>query len=86
MRRWIKPERRYFIINIDEPYAEEIYKVLKRGETRKGKWPEGDISFEEWIELTWPNEGVTLQKESILGAERPKPSKKRGIARIKRRV
>jgi hypothetical protein len=42
--------------------------------------------LEEWIELTWPNEDVTLQKESILGAERPKPSKKRGIARIKRRV
>ena len=38
----------YFVINIDEPYAEEIYEVLKKGQAAKGEWPEGDISFEEW--------------------------------------
>ena len=53
MRKKIKPGRRYFIINIDEPYAEEIYEVLKRGQMAKDKWPEGDISFREWIEQTF---------------------------------
>lgn len=32
MRKEIKPGRRYFIINIDEPYAPEIYEVMKRGQ------------------------------------------------------
>lgn len=47
MLKEMKPGREYFIINIDEPYAEEIYEVLKRGQIVKGEWPEGDISFEE---------------------------------------
>ena len=49
----MKPGREYFIINIDEPYAEEIFEVLKRGQMAKGQWPEGDISFEEWQEQTF---------------------------------
>ncbi len=48
-----KPGRNYFVINIDEPYAEKIYDVLKKGQTAKGKWPEGDISFEEWKKKTF---------------------------------
>jgi hypothetical protein len=52
----MQPGNRYFIINIDEPYAEEIYEVLRRGQIVKGEWPEGDISFEEWIEETWKDE------------------------------
>ena len=52
----MKPERRYFIINIDEPYASEVYEILKRGQMAKGEWPEGDISFEEWKDKTF--EGV----------------------------
>ena len=43
-----KPGRFYFIINIDEPYAEEIYEILKKGQIAQNKWPEGDITFEEW--------------------------------------
>ena len=54
MRKKMKPGRRYFIINIDEPYAEEIYQVLKRGQMAKGEWPEGDITFEEWKQQTFP--------------------------------
>ncbi|HYA14560.1 MAG TPA: hypothetical protein VEF33_09510 [Syntrophales bacterium] len=49
----VKQGRNYFIINIDEPYAEKIYDVLKKGQTAKGKWPEGDISFEEWKKKTF---------------------------------
>ncbi|WP_434642719.1 hypothetical protein PQ692_00290 [Thermoanaerobacterium thermosaccharolyticum] len=59
MLKEMKPGRKYFIINIDEPYAVEIFEILKRGQMAKGEWPEGDISFEEWQELTFRelNEG-----------------------------
>ena len=56
MKKYMKPEQRYFIINIDEPYARAIYEILKAGQIAKGKWPEGDISFEEWIRATWPEQ------------------------------
>jgi hypothetical protein len=48
-----KPGRNYIVINTDEPYAEKIYEILKRGQISKGKWPEGDISFEEWKKKTF---------------------------------
>lgn len=44
----MKPGNRYFLINVDEPYAPKIYKILKRGQMAKGEWPEGAIDFEEW--------------------------------------
>ena len=44
----LKNNNLYFIINIDEHYAEEIFEILKAGEIEKGGWPEGDINFEEW--------------------------------------
>jgi len=53
MKKWMKPGNKYFIINIDEPYAEKIYQVLKEGQIAKGEWPEGDISFEEWVKETF---------------------------------
>jgi hypothetical protein len=53
MRKTMKPGRKYFIINIDEPYAPEIYEVLKRGQMEKGEWPEGNIDFEEWTRQTF---------------------------------
>jgi len=53
MLKEMKPGKRYFIINLDEPYAREIYEILKRGQTAKGQWPEGDISFEEWQRQTF---------------------------------
>lgn len=52
----VKPGRKYFIINTDEPYAAEVYDALKRGQTAKGAWPEGDITFEEWMAHTWPQQ------------------------------
>ena len=48
-----KEGRRYFIINIDEPYAEKIFEVLKKGQKAKGEWPEGDSTFEEWVKETF---------------------------------
>jgi hypothetical protein len=53
LRKEPKPGRRYFIINIDEPYAREIYEILKRSQMAKGDWPEGDIDFEEWQRQTF---------------------------------
>ena len=54
MHKEMKENQRYFIINIKEPYAKAIYEVLKAGQIAKNEWPEGDISFEEWIAQTWP--------------------------------
>lgn len=53
MLKEMKSGRKYFIINIDEPYAEKIYEALKAGQMAKGEWPEGDISFEEWKRQTF---------------------------------
>jgi len=55
MKKTMKPGHRYFVINIDEPYAKAIYEVLKAGQMAKGQWPEGDIPFETWVEQTWTN-------------------------------
>lgn len=65
MLKHMKPEREYFIINIDEPYAPEIYEILKRGQMAKGEWPEGDISFEEWKEQTFGE----LRRAELRGSE-----------------
>jgi hypothetical protein len=64
MLKDMKPGREYFIINIDEPYAAEIFEVLKRGQMAKGEWPEGDISFEEWQELTFGKVREERKRES----------------------
>lgn len=65
MRKRMKPEREYFIINIDEPYAKEIFEVLKRGQIAKGEWPEGDITFEEWQEQTFGESREQRRQEYI---------------------
>lgn len=56
MLKEIKPGRKYLIVNIDEPYAEEMYEILKKGQMKKGEWPEGDISFAEWKRQTFGND------------------------------
>jgi len=64
MLKQMKPGRRYFIINIDEPYAEAIFAVLKCGEQMKRRSEseearireEFDVTFEEWIEETFGGE------------------------------
>ena len=56
MKKRLKPGRKYIIINVDELYAPAVYEILKKGQTVKGQWPEGNISFNEWIKRTWPEE------------------------------
>lgn len=88
----MRPGRRYIIINIDEPYAEEVYKILKKGQMKKGEWPEGDISFEEWKKQTWPSID-TPQKRSINEHIQKEPTaeklfspRKRGRAIIRKKA
>lgn len=63
MLKNIKPGRKYFIINLDEPYAEKIFQILKEGQMAKDEWPEGDISFEEWKEQTFKPLDEELERE-----------------------
>ena len=49
----LKSGRHYFIINVDEFYAPLIYKIMKYGQARQDKWPEGNISFKKWKEKTF---------------------------------
>ncbi len=51
--RKMKPGNEYFIINVDESYAHLIYEILKYGQTIKGEWSEGDITFDEWKNQTF---------------------------------
>lgn len=53
MLKQLKPGHKYLVCNLDEPYVEEVYEVIKKGQMAKGEWPEGDISFEEWVCLTF---------------------------------
>ena len=42
MLKQLKPGHYYIVINLDEPYAEDVYEVLKYGQMQKGEdvWPE----------------------------------------------
>lgn len=55
MLKQLKPGHYYIIINLDEPYAEDVYEVLKYGQMQKGEdaWPEGDIDYLQWVRHTW---------------------------------
>lgn len=53
MLKKMKPGRNYILINVDEPYAEAAFNVLKAGQMAKGEWPEGDIGFLEWKDRTF---------------------------------
>lgn len=65
MVKQIKPDQLYFVIKINEPYAEKIFEVLKAGQIEKEDWPEGDISFSEWVELTFGEEGFDYINSDI---------------------
>ncbi len=62
MLKEIKENRKYFIINLDESYAPKIFQVLKEEEMKAGRWPEGDITFEQWIFDTYGQEGLDYLK------------------------
>ena len=63
MLRQLKPGRGYIICNVDEPYAEDVFEVIKHGQRQKvvtGEdfhgWPEGDIDYKTFIRQTWPDD------------------------------
>jgi hypothetical protein len=58
MLKQLKPNNLYFVINIDEPYAEKIFEVLKEEQNKLEDWPEGDISFKEWVYDTFGQDGL----------------------------
>ena len=47
----IKPNKKYIVVNVDEPYAENIFNVLRDGEKEKGNWKNEPETFKEWLEL-----------------------------------
>lgn len=59
MLKQLKPDQLYFIIKINEPYAEQIFELLKKGQIEKGDWEEGtDITFTEWVKQTFGQRGL----------------------------
>lgn len=58
MLKQLKANNLYFVINIDEIYAEKIFQVLKEEQTKLEQWPEGDISFEQWVKDTFGQDGL----------------------------
>ena len=50
--------RKYIIINIEEQYAKKVFKILKRGQIKKGLWPEGNISFDQWKKTEFPERRI----------------------------
>lgn len=58
MLKQLKPDHLYMIVDIKEPYIEKIFKVLKAEQTKLNNWPEGDITFREWIYQTFGQNGL----------------------------
>ncbi len=64
MLKQLKPGRLYFVININEPYAERIFEVLKEEQTKLDQWPEGEITFKQWVFDTFGQEGLNYIESS----------------------
>lgn len=58
MLKQLKPNNLYFVIKISESYAEKIFQVLKEEQMKLEQWPEGDISFEQWVKDTFGQDGL----------------------------
>jgi len=69
MRKEMKAGRKYFLINIDEPYAKKIFAILKEGQMAKDEWPEGDIDFEKWKRQTFEESGMKTAEERLADLE-----------------
>lgn len=65
MLKQLKPDQLYFVIRINEPYAKKIFEVLKEEQTKLGDWPEGSITFEEWVDKTFGKTGVDYINSDI---------------------
>ena len=59
MLKQLKADNLYFVIRVNEPYAEKIFNVLKEGQIANEDWPEGDnITFKEWVFDTFGQQGL----------------------------
>jgi hypothetical protein len=45
MIKEMKPGGNYFIVNNDEPYIENLYEVIKKGQTAKVERPDRELSW-----------------------------------------
>ena len=71
MLKQLKPGHYYIVINLDEPYAEDVYEVLKYGQMQKGEdaWPEGDIDYLQWVRRTWSSASARDYEGALLAAK-----------------
>lgn len=62
MLKKLKEGHLYFVIDIAEPYAERIFQMLKEEQIKLNDWPEGDITFKEWVLDTFGEDGLKYAK------------------------
>ena len=43
-----KSKNKYLIVNVDEPYAEEVFKIIRDSEKAKGTWDAPD-NFKDFV-------------------------------------
>lgn len=48
--RPIRTRNKYLVVNVDEPYAEEVFNMIKTHEKEKRTW-DGPDSFKEFVKL-----------------------------------
>ena len=48
--RPVRTDNMYLVVNIDEPYAEQIFELIKEHEKKKGTW-DGPELFKDYIAL-----------------------------------
>jgi len=58
MLKEIKANDLYFVIRLNEPYARKIFDVLKEEQIKLNDWPEGDLTFEQWVYQMYGEEGL----------------------------
>ena len=58
MLKQLKPDHMYMIVDIRENYIEKLFEVLKAGQIEKNDWPEGNITYREWVKLTFGQDGL----------------------------
>jgi hypothetical protein len=46
--REVETDHRYLVVNIDEPYAEKVFEMIRDEELSNGTW-DGAEDFQEWL-------------------------------------
>lgn len=49
----MKPGRHYLVVNIDEPYAAQVWALIRAHERRKGTWDSDAPTFASWVRALW---------------------------------